>query len=157
MPDRAVLFVDGNNWYHSLVSLGLPDLIRLDYARISEKLTGPRTWIATRYYIGEVHQQGNSRLYAGQRRFLAHLTSTNPRISSHLGRLETRVVRNKAALELRRYLSGLTVRIEPGVYRDLMEMARRHTTSEVVVEKAVDVMLAVDMVTMGERNEFDAA
>ncbi|MCK5650333.1 MAG: NYN domain-containing protein, partial [Gemmatimonadetes bacterium] len=75
----------------------------------------------------------------------------------HLGRLETRVVRNEAALELRRYLGNPPMRIERGIYNDLLEIARRHATSEVVVEKAVDVMLAVDMVTMGERNEFDAA
>ena len=64
MPDRAVLFVDGNNWYHPLVGLGLTRLGRLDYASISEKLTDPRTWIATRYYVGEVHRRGNSCLYA---------------------------------------------------------------------------------------------
>ena len=157
MPDRAVLFVDGNNWYHSLHGLGLTRLSRLDYAVISKKLTGPRTWIATRYYIGEVHQRGNSRLYADQRRFLARLTSTDSRISVHLGRLETRVVRNEAALELRRYLGNPPMRIERGIYNDLLEIARRHATSQVAVEKAVDVMLAVDMVTMGERNEFDAA
>ena len=27
MSDRAVLFVDGNNWYHSLSAIGLADLI----------------------------------------------------------------------------------------------------------------------------------
>ena len=51
MSDRAVLFVDGNNWYHSLTAIGLADLGRLDYSKISTKLLGPRTWVATRYYI----------------------------------------------------------------------------------------------------------
>lgn len=60
MADRAVLFIDGNNWYHSLSELGVGDLGRLDYAKISEKLVGPRTWIGTRYYIGRVQQKGNS-------------------------------------------------------------------------------------------------
>ena len=72
-----MLFVDGSNWYHSLRKLGLTDLGRLDYARISNKLVGSRVWIATRYYVGRVRQTGNLRLYASQRRFLAALTTTD--------------------------------------------------------------------------------
>ena len=37
MADRAVLFIDGNNRYHALSNAGVPDLGRLDYAKISEK------------------------------------------------------------------------------------------------------------------------
>jgi hypothetical protein len=29
--DRALLFVDGNNWYHSLKEIGVRDRSRLDY------------------------------------------------------------------------------------------------------------------------------
>lgn len=157
MPDRAVLFIDGNNWYHSLSELGVRDLGRLDYAKISEKLVGPREWLGTRYYIGKVQQAKNPRLYADQRRFLSGLRGTDPRISVYLGRLEGRTVKNEAALELRKYLSELAVRIDMGAFRDLMEIATRHASSEVVVEKAVDVMLAVDLVSMAHRDEFDAA
>ena len=32
--DRAVLFIDGNNWYHYLKRSVIPDLFRLDYAKI---------------------------------------------------------------------------------------------------------------------------
>ena len=157
MADRAILFIDGNNWYHSLVGIGLTVLGDLDYRKISEKLVGPRDWIGTRYYIGQVRQTGNVQLYADQRRFLAGLRRLDPRITTHLGRLEPRKVKNEAASELRQYLSGLKVRIDPGVYHDLMDLARRHGTTEVMVEKAVDVMLAVDMVRMAERGEYDAA
>ena len=45
MSDRAVLFVDGSNWYHSLKSTGLTNPGRLDYRKLSEKLVGPRTWL----------------------------------------------------------------------------------------------------------------
>ena len=38
-----------------------------------------------------------------------------------------------------------------------MTIADRHESTELMVEKAVDVMLAVDLVTMAERDEFDAA
>lgn len=158
MTDRAILFIDGNNWYHGLRDhLGLRDLLQLDYSAISKKLLGPREWLGTRYYIGRVQQQGNIRLYADQRRFLARLTATDPRISYHLGRLEQRTVRNEAAAQLRQYLSNLKVRINPGVFHDLMILAQKHREASVLVEKAVDVHLAVDLVVMAERDEYDAA
>ena len=157
MANRAILFVDGNNWYHSLRDTGVEDLGRLDYARISQKLVGPRQWTGTRYYIGRVRQKGDPQLYAGQRRFLSQLGSTDGRITCHLGRLETRTVKNDAASELKRYLSGLRTRIDRTVFHSLMDIARRHQSTEVLVEKAVDVMLAVEMVVMAERDQFDAA
>lgn len=157
MADRAVLFIDGNNWYHSLSELGVADLGRLNYARISEKLVSPRDWVGTRYYIGQVQQKGNTRLYADQRRFLAHLKATDHRVSVHLGRLEERKVKNEAALELRQYLSRLPARIDVGVFRELMGIAKKHAQLDVMVEKAVDVMLAVDLVSMAQRNQFEAA
>ena len=101
MPDRAILFVDGSNWYHALKSIGVANPGRLDYAKLSQKLVGPRTWIATRYYIGQVRQIGNRRLYRDQRRFLAGLRSADPRITTHMGRLEPRTVENEGAKELR--------------------------------------------------------
>jgi hypothetical protein len=157
MPDRAVVFIDGNNWFHAIRDLGVDDRGRLNYRSISLKLLGPRTWVGTRYYIGRVPQRGDTRLYAAQRRFLAGLKSQDPRISAHLGRLEPRTVDDPAAKELQSYLSGLKVRIDSGVYHDLLRIARGHRNAEVMVEKAVDVMLAVDMVVMAERDEFDAA
>ena len=157
MADRAVLFIDGNNWYHALRDHGVINQKRLDYARISEKLTGPRDWLGTRYYVGRVQQRGNTRLYAEQRQFLAQLEQTDRRISTHLGRLEQRPDDNPAARELLSYLANLPRRIDSDVYRDLMEIAKTHERRTVTVEKAVDVMLAVDLVVMAERDEFDAA
>jgi uncharacterized LabA/DUF88 family protein len=157
VADRAILFIDGNNWYHALRSAGLDDLGKLDYAKISEKLIGPREWVGTRYYIGQVKQQLNTRLYADQRRFLMGLRSTDARITVHLGRLEPRPAKNEAAEELATYLGGLTTRIEAGVYQDLLALAQRHRRSKVFVEKAVDVMVAVDMVLLAAQNRYDAA
>ena len=157
MADRAVLFVDGNNWYHSLRDIGLTDLARLNYAAISRKLVGPREWLATRYYIGQVQQHGNSRLYAAQRSFVASLQATDRRISVHFGRLESRTGKSEAAEDLLRYLNAMPARIDTRVYKDLLAIAHRHRVTSVIVEKAVDVMLAVDMVVMAERSQFDAA
>jgi uncharacterized LabA/DUF88 family protein len=157
MADRAIVFVDGNNWYHSLRAARVGYLGRLNYASISRKLLGPRIWAGTRYYVGQVRQEGSARLYAQQRRFLAHLAATDRRISVHLGRLEPRPFRNEAVDELRRYLGRLEVRIDKTVFQELMALAAKHSRSEIFVEKAVDVMIAVDMVTMAYRDDYDAA
>jgi len=157
MSDRATIFIDGNNWYHSIAAAGVQDRGRLDYRAISLKLLGPRTWIETRYYIGRVSQIGNAQLYADQRRFVASLTAADSRISVHFGRLEPRTHDNAAAIELQRYLAKLPSRIDPTLYRELSDIAHRHRKSQVMVEKAVDVNLAIDLVVMAERDEFDAA
>lgn len=157
MPDRAIVFVDGNNWYHSLKRIGLTDLGRLNYATVSSKLVGPREWTATRYYVGQVQQHGNTQLYADQRSYLDGLRALDKRISIHFGRLESQSAKNEAAEELLKYLNTMPVRIEIRVFKDLLALAHRHRVVSVIVEKAVDVMLAVDLVVMAERNEFDAA
>ena len=154
---RAVAFIDGNNWYHSLRAIGVPDPGRLDYAKITRKLVRHRTWIGTRYYIGQVEQSGDNALYAAQRRFLHRLRGMGPLISVHFGRLEQRKTRNAAAAELQQLLGGLKVRMDHETYGALAALARSHRETVLFVEKAVDVMLAVDMVVMAERDEFDTA
>jgi uncharacterized LabA/DUF88 family protein len=157
MTDRAIVFVDGNNWYHGLKSLGLTDLGQINYAKVSEKLIGPRDWIGTRYYVGQVRQTDNTKLYADQRRFLSQLRAMDRRISVHLGRLEQHSVDNVAAKELLSYLAALPIRLPPAVYRDLIALGKKHRSATVFVEKAVDVHLAVDLVSMAQRDEYDAA
>lgn len=107
--------------------------------------------------MGEVPHGGIRKLAAKQRRFLAYLRSCHPRITAHLGRLEPRDIPSEAAAQLHRYLRELRVRIPLAVYHDLLELARSHSLARVMVEKAVDVQLAVDMVVMAERNEYDTA
>jgi len=157
VTDRAAVFIDGNNWYHALCHERVEDRARLDYRKISEKLLGPRTWVATRYYIGQVNQKFNETLYAQQRSFLAGLMSTDARISVHLGRIEARSATNEAAKALREYLGALTTKIDATVFAELNDLARRHETATVFVEKAVDVFLAIDVVTMAINDEYDAA
>jgi uncharacterized LabA/DUF88 family protein len=155
--DRAVIFIDGNNWFHALCAVGVQDRARLDYRKISQKLLGPRTWIGTRYYIGQLSQQHNPALYAQQRSFLSKLANTDSKISIHLGRIEPRSAVNEAAKELREYLAKLPAKIDPKVFGELSEIANRHHDTTVFVEKAVDVHLAIDLVTLAMNNEFDAA
>jgi uncharacterized LabA/DUF88 family protein len=155
--DRAVFFVDGSNFYHGCEELRLSSLGRLNFAKVCAKLVGPRQWIATRYYVGRVPPTGNLALSADQKKFLGFLTSCDPRISVHLGRIEPRPAKSAAAQELGRYLANLRVRIDRSVYRDLVAISQRYAMTSVMVEKAVDVKIAVDMVVMAGRGEYDTA
>ncbi|MEK7349011.1 MAG: NYN domain-containing protein [Candidatus Eisenbacteria bacterium] len=155
--DRAIFFIDGSNWYHSLRGIGLDDVGRLSYLRICEKLAGQRTWIATRYYIADVGAMGSPKLLGDQTRFLSQLQAQDSRISAHMGRIEPRTTENEAAKELIRYLSGLKIRIPIQVYKDLVALGHRHARAKIFVEKAVDVQIAVDMVSMATRDEYDSA
>jgi len=158
VSERAVLFVDGNNWYHGCTEIGVQRLAQLDYCKVSSKIVGAaRTWTETRYYIGQVTQIGNAQLYADQRRFLASLTAADKRITVHLGRIETRPAKSDCADELLRYLGNLRTRIDTNVRRDLFDLAHKHKTVRVMVEKAVDVMLAVDLVVMAQQDQYDTA
>jgi uncharacterized LabA/DUF88 family protein len=125
--------------------------------KISQKLLGPRDWLGTRYYIGQINQKHSPSLYAQQRSFLAGLQNTDARISVHFGRIEPRTAANDAANELTAYLSGLSTTVDPRVLSDLTSIACRHSQATVFVEKAVDVLVAVDLVTLAINNAYDAA
>ena len=154
---RAVVFIDGNNFYHGCVGLGLRQLGRLNFARVSEKLASASEWVGTRYYVGRVPETGDLNLARHQGQFLSALRRQDARISVHLGRLEHRTVRSAAATAIRRYLGSMTVRIDPEVFRDLIKLSERHEVTSLMVEKAVDVQIAVDMVVMAERDAFEVA
>lgn len=157
-PERTIIFIDGNNWFHGLIEAGVSDRYLLDYSKISTKIIGPgRQWVATRYYIGQVRQEDDRKQYADQRSFLTRITAADKRITAHLGRLEPRIIKNGLAKELKAYLAALTVKIDPKVFQHLVWMANQYAQSRIMVEKAVDVMLAVDLVVMANRNEYDTA
>ena len=157
MGDRAVVFIDGNNWYHHLKEAGVQNTFSLDYKKISEKLLGPRIWVATRFYIGQVDVRQGAQVYADSRRFLDGLAKTDPRISVHLGRLERRTEVNEAAKEILRYVHGLSMQINAQVFSQLVAFVKKHERTQFWVEKAVDVNLAIDMVTMAISDNYDAA
>src|SRR5690242_7941537 len=97
--NRAILFVDGSNWYHGLREIGVQES-RLDYRRVCKKLLGPREWVALRWYVGRVDQSKDAHLYAEQRRYTTQLQQQDHRITLHWGRIETRIHKNAAASEM---------------------------------------------------------
>ena len=154
---RAVVFVDGSNFYHGMKHAGVSPS-GLDYARLSEKLTGDREWIETRFYVGKLKQEGNSALYRGQRQFLKQL-SQQERVRIFLGRMES-IEAKGAARKLRRWLRRLSDHPDgASVSHRIADDLRRIAESEERqwVEKAVDVMIATDMVSMAHKDAYDVA
>jgi len=60
MKKRALIIIDGNNFYHRLKELGLKDLLNFDYEKLTEYLVGERNLVSRKYYIGAIRtEEGN--------------------------------------------------------------------------------------------------
>jgi hypothetical protein len=156
-PHRAIVFIDGNNWYHSLKMCGVGSPFVLSYAKISKKLVGAaRVWSGTRYYIGQLKQSHGG--YSDQRRFHSALQSESSLISLHLGRIEEKPQKNElSSLIISQIENEPASKIDPALKADLLALARQHQFTSVLKEKAADVMLAVDMIRLALDSTFDAA
>ena len=117
---RAVIFIDGNNLFHSLQDAKVEHRMELDYAKISYKIIAARAWLGTRYYIGVLPQQFNPQRYEDQRRFLSRLENTSSLISVHRGRMEVRHPEKTDAVDLRQVVSGMRSEIPAKPWEDLM-------------------------------------
>ena len=153
--EQAVFFIDGNNWYHAARKIRI-NSSTLDYIRFAQKLSlGLRDVLEVRYYVGKV--RGDLNLTRNQERFLASIKRQGVKVI--LGRVERKQEQrsaNQVRKELENILSSYGDRIKPpAVLSKLTELARRDTYS--YTEKRVDVNIAVDMVSMAMKNEFDVA
>lgn len=148
--------MDGNNFYHSVKTLGLP-AGELHYEQFSQKLVQDREWLETRYYIGEVQQKGDLTRHIKQREFLQFLEQFN-RVHYFLGRVERRPA-DRSAMQLSRWLKALQKRSDISVPADVVSELRKIADSRSVqyVEKAVDVMIATDMISMAYEDKYDVA
>ena len=72
--EKAIIFIDGSNFYHGMKAKRLSS-IELDYEKFSRKLVLTRQWIQTRYYVGQVKQEGDVTAYQKQQKFLHRLKS----------------------------------------------------------------------------------
>ncbi len=73
--ERAIVLIDGSNFYHKLKDLGLQTLT-FDYAAFSLLLAGHRQMVRRTYYVGEVRTDGTAhaqKLYNNQQKLIAHL------------------------------------------------------------------------------------
>ena len=153
---RAVIFTDGSNFYHGMKKVGVSPM-GLDYGLFSRKLVGMREWVETRYYVGQVKQEGDLTRYQNQRRFLHRLDGFD-RVNYYLGRVESRPV-TESAKKLNRWLNALPWRSDVDISAQTVGELREIADNAGVtwVEKAVDVMIATDMVAMAHENKYDVA
>ena len=152
---RAVVFVDGSNFYHTMKEAQLSPT-GLDFSKFSQKLVGDREWVETRFYIGQI-TKNNPVLYQGQQKFLSRLEQQG--ITVFFGRMEKRPVKG-AARKLNRWLRRLQnhphgSKIPVEIVQDLRQIAENKEFQW--IEKAVDVMIATDMVSMAFENKYDVA
>jgi len=155
-PERACLFIDGNNFYHFVKGcVAAPGA--LSYAKLSQKLIGTRTWVSTGYYIGAMKQSWNAKHYADQRSFLTQIQNEDRRIRVHLGRLERRSEINPLAAPLLAYLDDPSATLPVSAANSIRQLIEAHAQVETLKEKAVDIMLARDMLVGAIDGEYDCA
>lgn len=197
MEDRAVIFIDGSNFYHGFInsveglSFRPSDHRDLDFVALAQKLAMGRRVVGVRYYIGQVRQEGNLSRYKRQREFLHTLEQSG--VTCRLGRVEKRKRQNKNTEPLARWLAASPkgeFNLEPDLRRDLEALCRKNISRRlgawldtlrarrtrlppdvykaiqelqqarsgvIWTEKAVDVMIATDMISMAHRDDYDVA
>jgi|GEM_PF-1162343 len=73
---KAVIIIDGSNFYFKLKSLGLKHQLNFDYSRFANFLVGNKQLVYSTYYVGKVKTnktQESQKLHKNQQRLLANL------------------------------------------------------------------------------------
>lgn len=151
--ERAMLFIDGSNWYHALDEIGV-DSNLVDYSRFAKNLVQERELLGIRYYVGKVLSPRHQKF--GQEQFIAKIQLQNVQV--YFGRMVTRLVdpgnhpinkKIKALLETQRD------NIPQDIHKSLEEIISQPIEKR--GEKQVDVHLAVDLVDYAHRDKYDVA
>ena len=153
---RAAFFVDGNDYYHSLKDANLdPD--QIDLQKVCDKLRQARERCYLGYYVGKLGADAPH--YGLQRRYFHRLRSVGVVVVE--GRIERRPVGtvlsdkvNDTLAWLAKHVSG---KMPLPLYNILRQKVGGLVESYTWVEKAVDVHIAVDMIAMANRDEYDVA
>ena len=124
---RVIVYVDGSNFYHGLK--GNLDRTDVDVFAFATKLAGADRLVKIEYYNSPRRQQDNAAQYRDQQLFFKYLNTVPGLPPIHLGRLEPRT----------------------------RSCPKCNETYKILVEKDVDVNIAVDMLTGAMDNAFDIA
>lgn len=136
MGKRAMIFIDGNNFYHGLKTVGLST--KIDFRKFVEKTSTEYNLIKTYYYNSPYQQQADPTGYKNQQKFFDYIRSL-PRFELILGRLEKRIIT-----------------IPDQIYERIKDIHPKKSF-ETLVEKGVDVNIAVDMLKFAFLNYYDVA
>ena len=152
---RAVIFIDGNNWYYALGRSGVRSS-GPDYRRLARKLVRARQLRRVRYDMGRVWEP-LSRV-RGQQKFLKGLRQQEVDIFLGNSRRSPEGVREREAkAALLRTFETQASEVPGNLLRVLREYCASDSDSRLFVEKQVDTMIAVDLVEPAYRDEYDVA
>jgi uncharacterized LabA/DUF88 family protein len=127
MNNRAIVFIDGSNFYFRLKDLAIQlggkiSLLDFNFSGFSQSLVGPNNLIEARYYIGALKRQldneKSERMYADQQKLLAKLDRQHIKI-----------------------ILGQLIQHPDKTFH----------------EKGVDVRLAVEMIRLARSDSYDTA
>lgn len=150
---RCTVFIDGSNFYHGLHRLGV-DGQNLDYRGMAKKLLLGRELQEIRYYVGKL--SGDLPRMRRQGHALKGLRQQGVRVE--LGRVEKNTMpahANPLARRLRKVIAARRAELPPSLTAELEALCNQEVAY--YVEKQVDVLIAVDMVGMAQRDEYDLA
>jgi uncharacterized LabA/DUF88 family protein len=74
--ERAIIRVDGSNFYFKLRDLKLHQLLTFNFSDFAKAITGSRRLVSATYYVGKVRTDGTAKtqeLFNNQRKLLAYL------------------------------------------------------------------------------------
>ncbi len=127
--ERVMIFIDGNNLYHSLKHV--IGRTNLDFEKFSRKLANNRHLIRTYYYNAPLNRDDDEEKHRLQQSFFDSLDSV-PYFTKKFGRLEKRLVRQT---------------LPDGTYISV----------PTYVEKGVDTHIVIDMLTFAFKDTYDTA
>ena len=127
--ERVMIFIDGNNLYHSLKHV--IGKTNLEFDKFSQRLVGERHLIRTYYYNAPLNREDDEEKHRQQQSFFDSLDSV-PYLTKRFGRLEKRIIRHT---------------LPDGTY----------TSTPTYVEKGVDTYIVIDMLTFAFKNTYDTA
>jgi uncharacterized LabA/DUF88 family protein len=127
--ERVMIFIDGNNLYHSLKHV--IGKTNLEFEKFSSRLSGDRHLIRTYYYNAPLNREDDEDKHRLQQSFFDSLDSV-PYLTKRFGRLEKRIVRHT---------------LPDGTF----------TSTPTYVEKGVDTHIVIDMLTFAYKDTYDTA
>jgi uncharacterized LabA/DUF88 family protein len=127
--ERVMIFIDGNNLYHSLKHV--VGKTNLDFEKFSAKLANNRHLIRTYYYNAPLNREDDEDKHRMQQSFFDSLDTVSY-LTKKFGRLEKRIVRQT---------------LPDGTF----------ISAPTYVEKGVDTLIVIDMLTFGYKDTYDTA
>ncbi len=146
---RAVLFIDGSNFYHALKSNNLYDLF--DYGNFFKELSKKYRIEKAYYYDALKNIDIEPQRYSGQQSFHTRLTKEIPIITFRTRPL--RYIRGNELIDQARKKAKFCKECDAKIPSFL---ADAHL-SKLSKEKGIDIMLVTDMVQGAFQNRYDVA